>query len=85
MKNVINYDLISERRWTEFLNSLKVGNYTIQMPDNRASRSMKTTAYTINAYGESENVFNFSENKRTRTLTIKVIPRGEARVSRAIQ
>lgn len=83
MKNIVNYELIREKKWTEFLKSLPIGNYTIQMDDNKSIHSMKVVAYSINSDGNSENIYNFSVSKRTRTLTIKVIPRGEERVIRS--
>ena len=83
MKNIVNYELIREKKWTEFLKSLPIGNYTIQMDDNKSIHSMKVVAYSINSDGDSENIYNFSVSKRTRTLTIKVIPRGEERVIRS--
>lgn len=83
MKDIVNYELIREKKWTELLKSLPVGHYTIQMEDKKAISSMKAVAYSINSDGDSENIYNFTVSKRTRTLTIKVIPRGEERVIRS--
>lgn len=83
MKDVINYDLIKERKWKSFLLSLPVGNYSITMPDVKAMKSCKVTGYDLNSDGENPNVYYFSLNKKHKMFTIKVVPRSEARISRS--
>lgn len=83
MKDMINYKLIRERRWSEFLRSLSVGNYTVPFSDIRAIRSMTVVAYKFNSDNESDIIYNFTVNKLNKTVTIKVMPREDARVIRA--
>lgn len=83
MKDIIDYSLIRDRRWSEFLRSLGTGNYTIPLPDVKAIRSMTVVAYNFNSDNESDVIYNFTVNKRNRTVTIKVLPRDNARCIRA--
>lgn len=73
----LNYDLVAQKKWREFL---------LTLPDDRTQfdmsfesldqmKSFKSTAYEINSDGVGDKVFSLSMDKANLRLTVTVNPR----------
>lgn len=65
------YDLISKRRWTEFLKSLEVGESSFAFPSVADIHSCKAIGYSLNSDGLGR-TYNFNVNKAEKKVIITV-------------
>lgn len=69
------YSLIEQRKWTEFLKNLELGEHTFLFPSISDIKSCKAIGYDINSDGVGRKYF-FSVEKQERKLTITVKDEG---------
>ena len=67
-----HYSLINNKRWTEFLNSLEVGEHTFTFPSVPDIRSCKSVAYDINS-SKTGRAYYFKVNKDEKKVVISVV------------
>ena len=72
MESFEHYALINNKRWTEFLNSLEVGEHTFTFPSIPDIKSCKAIAYDINSnkIGRAY-YFNVVKDEKKVTITVK--------------
>lgn len=68
-------DLFKEKRWTELLFTLPLGEFSFKFDDAKTMHAFCVTGYNVNRAAKSKNVFPFVNYKGILILTIKVYPR----------
>ena len=68
---MIDYKLVDQGKWTDFLNSLEPGVYTVRFPSLQAIKSCKAIAYDINS-DKRERAYAFRVDKDTCSAEITV-------------
>ena len=67
-----HYALINEKRWTEFLHSLPVGEHIFTFPSIPDIKSCKAIAYDINSNKTGRAYyFNVVKSEKKVTITVK--------------
>ena len=66
------YSLINNKRWTEFLKSLEVGEHVFTFPSVPDIRSCKSVAYDINS-SKTGRAYYFGVNKDEKKVVITVV------------
>ena len=68
---MIDYKLVDQGKWTDFLNSLLPGVSTVKVPSIEAIKSFKAVAYDINS-DKRGRAYAFRVNKDTCSAEITV-------------
>lgn len=68
---MIDYKLVDQGKWTDFLNSLEAGIFTVRFPSLEAIKSCKAVAYDINS-NKRGRTYAFSVDKDTCSAEITV-------------
>ena len=68
---MIDYKLVDQGKWTDFLNSLEAGIYTVRFASLEAIKSCKAVAYDINS-DKRGRTYAFSVDKGTCSAEITV-------------
>ena len=71
METFNQYNLIEQKRWTDFLKSLDAGEHSFLFPSIPDIDSCKAIAYKLNSDGLGR-VYNFNVNKAERKVGIIV-------------
>ena len=71
MEQFEQYSLINQKRWTELLKSLDVGEHTFVFPSIPDIKSCKTIGYIINS-DRTGRVYGFNINKPEKKVRITV-------------
>jgi len=66
------YGLILNKKWTDFLKSLEVGEHTFTFPSIPDIKSCKATAYDINS-NKTGRAYYFNVVKDEKKVTITVV------------
>lgn len=66
------YSLINQKRWTELLGSLEVGEHTFTFPSIPDIKSCKAIAYNINS-DKTGRAYYFNVNKDEKRVVITVV------------
>ncbi len=72
MQTFEQYSLINNKRWTELLNSLEVGEHTFTFPSIPDIRSCKAVAYDINS-NKTGRAYYFNVEKSEKKVVITVV------------
>lgn len=72
MQTFEQYSLINNKKWTEFLNSLEVGEHTFTFPSVPDIRSCKSVAYDINSSKMGRSYY-FNVDKAEKKVIITVV------------
>lgn len=71
MEQFEQYSLINQKKWTELLRSLDVGEHTFVFPSIPDIKSLKTIGYIINS-DKVGRVYGFNVNKGEKKVRITV-------------
>lgn len=71
METFEQYTLINQKKWTELLKGLEVGEHTFAFPSIADIKSCKAVAYTLNT-DRLGRTYGFSVNKAERKVTITI-------------
>ena len=71
METFNQYALIEQKKWTDFLKSLDLGEHSFLFPSIPDIHSCKAVGYSLNSDGLGR-IYNFNVNKSERKVTINV-------------
>ena len=77
MNTELNYDLLEQRRWREFLSTIPKDRkqFDVSFVDINSLKSFKTCAYELNSDRILDYTISLSVNKERLTITVTVTPK----------